>query len=146
MYLKHHNQKSTALGILTMNRAERHNAFDGSADRRDHRRPALRAQEAHPQVRAVMLSSTGKSFCAGADLNWMKACRRLLAGREPARCAQPGDAAVLPQRTLEADCRPRAGPGLRRRRRPRRRLRYRRRHLRGAVRADRSTARHHPGR
>ena len=58
------------LGILTLNKAERHNAFDeiliGEII------AGLRELEADPQVRAVVLSSTGKSFCAGADLNWMK--------------------------------------------------------------------------
>ena len=32
----------------------------------------LRRLDADPDVRAVVLSSTGKSFCAGADLNWMR--------------------------------------------------------------------------
>jgi methylglutaconyl-CoA hydratase len=58
------------VGIITLNRPERHNAFDDvlilelSA--------ALAAMDADPAVRVVVLSSTGKSFCAGADLNWMK--------------------------------------------------------------------------
>jgi len=59
-----------AVGILTLNKAERHNAFDevliGEIT------AGLRELGADPRVRAVVLSSTGKSFCAGADLNWMK--------------------------------------------------------------------------
>jgi methylglutaconyl-CoA hydratase len=58
------------LGILTMNKAERHNAFDEVLIAEI--TAGLRELEANPQVRAVVLSSTGKSFCAGADLNWMK--------------------------------------------------------------------------
>jgi methylglutaconyl-CoA hydratase len=58
------------VGILTLNRADRHNAFDDLtvteiAD-------AMEAFSRDDAVRAIVISSTGKSFCAGADLNWMK--------------------------------------------------------------------------
>jgi len=33
---------------------------------------AFRAARSSPQVRAVVLAAEGKSFCAGADLNWMR--------------------------------------------------------------------------
>jgi len=58
------------VGILTLNKAQRHNAFDEQliAEITD----GLRELEADARVRAIVLSSTGKSFCAGADLNWMK--------------------------------------------------------------------------
>jgi methylglutaconyl-CoA hydratase len=59
-----------AIGILTLNKAERHNAFDDVLIAEI--TAGLRALEADERVRAVVLSSTGKSFCAGADLNWMK--------------------------------------------------------------------------
>ena len=57
-------------GILTLNKAPRHNAFDEQliAEITE----GLRELELDTRVRAVVLSSTGKSFCAGADLNWMK--------------------------------------------------------------------------
>jgi methylglutaconyl-CoA hydratase len=58
------------LGILTLNKPERHNAFDEMLIAEI--TAGLRELENNPQVRAVVLSSTGKSFCAGADLNWMK--------------------------------------------------------------------------
>lgn len=58
------------VGILTLNKAERHNAFDEVLI--DEITRGLRELEADPRVRVVVLSSTGKSFCAGADLNWMK--------------------------------------------------------------------------
>ncbi len=58
------------VGIVTLNRAERHNAFDDVLI--NELTSALRLMEADPAVRVVVLSSTGKSFCAGADLNWMK--------------------------------------------------------------------------
>ena len=58
------------VGIITLNRPERHNAFDdvliGELS------AALLGMGDDPAVRVVVLSSTGKSFCAGADLNWMK--------------------------------------------------------------------------
>lgn len=58
------------VGILTLNRPERHNAFDDVLIAEI--TAGLRELEADPRVRAVVLSSTGKSFCAGADLNWMR--------------------------------------------------------------------------
>ncbi len=58
------------IGIITLNRPERHNAFDDVLIAE--LTAALGAMDADPAVRVVVLSSTGKSFCAGADLNWMK--------------------------------------------------------------------------
>ena len=58
------------VGILTLNRPERHNAFDEQLI--EEITLGLDELEANPQVRVVVLSSVGKSFCAGADLNWMK--------------------------------------------------------------------------
>jgi methylglutaconyl-CoA hydratase len=58
------------VGILTLNRGDRHNAFDETLI--DEITLGLDELEANPQVRVVVLSSVGKSFCAGADLNWMK--------------------------------------------------------------------------
>jgi methylglutaconyl-CoA hydratase len=58
------------VGLVTLNRPERHNAFDDAliADLTG----ALRSLEADDQIRLVVLSGAGKSFSAGADLNWMK--------------------------------------------------------------------------
>jgi methylglutaconyl-CoA hydratase len=58
------------IGIITMNRPERHNAFDDAliAELTE----SLRSMEAEDGVRVVVLSGAGKSFSAGADLNWMK--------------------------------------------------------------------------
>ena len=58
------------VGVVTLNRPERHNAFDDVliAELTD----ALRAMEADASVRVVVLSAAGASFSAGADLNWMK--------------------------------------------------------------------------
>lgn len=58
------------VGIVTLNRAERHNAFDDALIR--DLTDALSGLASDPEVRVVVLSSTGRSFSAGADLNWMK--------------------------------------------------------------------------
>ncbi|MCE1242047.1 enoyl-CoA hydratase/isomerase family protein [Oryzomicrobium sp.] len=58
------------VGILTLNRGDRHNAFDETLIAEI--TAGLKELEANPAVRVVVLSSTGKSFCAGADLNWMQ--------------------------------------------------------------------------
>jgi methylglutaconyl-CoA hydratase len=58
------------IGIVTLNRPERHNAFDDAliAELTE----TLRAMEGDASVRVVVLSAAGASFSAGADLNWMK--------------------------------------------------------------------------
>ncbi|TRZ58401.1 MAG: enoyl-CoA hydratase/isomerase family protein [Rhodocyclaceae bacterium] len=58
------------VGIITLNRPERHNAFDDVliGELID----AVAMMEHEDAVRVLVISSTGKSFCAGADLNWMK--------------------------------------------------------------------------
>ena len=58
------------VGIITLNRAERHNAFDDVLIQ--DLSAALVQMDIDTDVRVVVISSTGKSFCAGADLNWMK--------------------------------------------------------------------------
>jgi methylglutaconyl-CoA hydratase len=55
---------------VTLARPERHNAFNeqviaGLTD-------AFTALGRDPAVRAIIVSGEGKSFCAGADLDWMK--------------------------------------------------------------------------
>ncbi len=64
--------ESDARGIarLTMTRADVHNAFDDAmiADLTE----ALETVGRDPSARALVLAAEGKSFSAGADLNWMK--------------------------------------------------------------------------
>ncbi len=59
-----------AVGILTLNRADRHNTFDDIL--RDELSDALRRFEDNGQVRVVVLSATGKSFCAGTEAGWLQ--------------------------------------------------------------------------
>lgn len=55
---------------LTLNRPEVHNAFDDDLIAR--MTDALRAAETDPACHAVLLRAEGRSFSAGADLNWMR--------------------------------------------------------------------------
>ncbi len=59
-----------AVALITLNRPEVHNAFDQTliAELTD----ALLATGTDENVRAVVLLGAGESFCAGADLNWMR--------------------------------------------------------------------------
>lgn len=58
------------VALVTLNRPDVHNAFNETliAELTD----ALRALDANPRVRAIVLLGAGKSFCAGADLKWME--------------------------------------------------------------------------
>lgn len=58
------------VGIITLNRPEKHNAFDDALILE--LTQIFRDLEANDAVRVVVLSAMGKSFSAGADLNWMK--------------------------------------------------------------------------
>ena len=59
-----------AVAIVILNRPDVHNAFNETLIAE--LTAALRALDADPSVRAVVLAGAGASFCAGADLNWMK--------------------------------------------------------------------------
>jgi len=63
-------ETDAGVGIVTLNRPDRHNAFDDEtiAELAD----AMGRMTSDGAVRVVVISSTGKSFCAGADLNWMQ--------------------------------------------------------------------------
>jgi methylglutaconyl-CoA hydratase len=58
------------IGLVTLNRPDRHNAFDDALI--TELTEALRSMEAEDGIRCVVLSSVGKSFSSGADLNWMR--------------------------------------------------------------------------
>lgn len=55
---------------VTLARPERHNAFDEALIAA--LTTAFNVLGIDPTVRAIVLSGAGKSFCAGADLDWMK--------------------------------------------------------------------------
>jgi methylglutaconyl-CoA hydratase len=60
----------SGVATLSLNRPEVHNAFDDVLIAKII--SALNNIEADNSVRVVVLTSTGKHFSAGADLNWMK--------------------------------------------------------------------------
>jgi methylglutaconyl-CoA hydratase len=70
MYINILTEIDAGVGIITLNRPERHNAFDDALI--GELSAAIDLMAAEPAVRVLVISSTGKSFCAGADLNWMK--------------------------------------------------------------------------
>ena len=55
---------------LTMNRPRVHNAFNATMIRE--LAVAFDTAQKDPEVRLVVLTGAGESFCAGADLNWMR--------------------------------------------------------------------------
>ncbi|MEO0436004.1 MAG: enoyl-CoA hydratase/isomerase family protein [Pseudomonadota bacterium] len=55
---------------VTLNRPEKHNAFDDQMI--DQLSQCFCQLAATPDVRATVVGSAGKSFCAGADLAWMR--------------------------------------------------------------------------
>jgi methylglutaconyl-CoA hydratase len=62
---------SGRVATVTMDRPDVHNAFN--AELIAELTGTLARVGADPEVRAVVLAATGKSFSAGADLNWMRA-------------------------------------------------------------------------
>ena len=58
------------VATLTLNRPERHNAFDGELVA--HLTGALRGLDTQADVRVVVIRGDGPSFSAGADVDWMK--------------------------------------------------------------------------
>ncbi len=63
-------ERQGPVGLVTLNRPDRHNAFDDAliAELTD----AFRSMEAEEGIRCVVLSAVGKSFSSGADLAWMR--------------------------------------------------------------------------
>ena len=63
-------ERRNDVASVVLNRPDRHNAFDETliADLT----ATFVALDADDSIRAVVLAGAGKSFCAGADLHWMK--------------------------------------------------------------------------
>ena len=62
---------------VTLSRPAIHNAFDASLIAALRTAFAVLAREDAGQLRAVVLAGDGASFCAGADLSWMRAAMML---------------------------------------------------------------------
>lgn len=63
-------QRDGSVATVTMTRPDMHNAFNEVVI--DELTAAFHELAADPGVRAVILAGSGKSFCAGADIHWMK--------------------------------------------------------------------------
>ncbi|MDO6461547.1 enoyl-CoA hydratase/isomerase family protein [Granulosicoccaceae sp. 1_MG-2023] len=64
------NTDERGVSTLTLNRAEKHNAFDDALI--SDLTQALKTLAGDGKSRVLVLSARGRSFCAGADLAWMK--------------------------------------------------------------------------
>ena len=70
MYTSIKLHKTGPIATLTLARPERHNAFDAAMIGEIH--AALIELAADDSTRIVVLAGAGPSFCAGADLRWMR--------------------------------------------------------------------------
>lgn len=83
------------VATVTLNRPEIHNAFDDRLIAE--LTQTLRRLEADHAIRVVVLTGAGKSFSAGADLNWMKR----MAGYSQAENRRDAEAMAALMRTLD---------------------------------------------
>lgn len=65
-----HQMDSSGIATITLNRPEVHNALDSQTV--FSLTQCLCDLKENSSVRSIVLTSTGKNFCAGADLNWMR--------------------------------------------------------------------------
>lgn len=68
---------SDVVARVTLSRPESHNAFDASVIADLRRAFTALAREPATTLRAVVLAGDGPSFCAGADIAWMRAALSL---------------------------------------------------------------------
>jgi methylglutaconyl-CoA hydratase len=62
---------------VTLARPERHNAFDASLIAELRTAFAALERDSATDLRAVVLAGEGRTFCAGADIDWMRAAMQL---------------------------------------------------------------------
>jgi methylglutaconyl-CoA hydratase len=93
-------QTDNRVARITLNRPDVHNAFDDELILELTR--ALLQLDADSDIRAVLLTGTGASFSAGADLNWM---RRMASASESDNRADSERLATL-MRTLNCGSKP----------------------------------------
>jgi len=84
-----------AIAIVILNRPDVHNAFNAQVIAE--LTATFAALDADDAIRAVVIAGAGKSFCAGADLNWMKE----MAGYSRAQNLADAQALAAMLRTLD---------------------------------------------
>ncbi|HET7057373.1 MAG TPA: enoyl-CoA hydratase-related protein, partial [Nitrospiraceae bacterium] len=62
-------ESNQVVAHVTLNRPDRRNAYDGRLI--TELRTAFEQIEKDASIRVVVLTGTGATFCAGADLRWM---------------------------------------------------------------------------
>ena len=135
---------ANGVALIVLARPEVHNAFDETLIAELTARAARDRRRRRACARSCC-SATGASFCAGADLNWMK---RMAGYGRAENLADAGALATMlrdARQPRQADDRARPRRGLRRRRRAGRLLRHRDRRARRDVRAVGGEARADPG-
>ena len=70
MYQSIITEVDDGVGILTLNRADRHNVLDRTLVAE--MTAGLLDLDSAPEVRVIVLSSAGRSFCAGTDPAWVR--------------------------------------------------------------------------
>ena len=68
---------NAAIARVTLARPERHNAFDASLIAELRATFAMLERDSPTELRAVVLAGQGQTFCAGADIDWMRAAMAL---------------------------------------------------------------------
>ena len=66
-----------AVALVTLTRPDVHNAFNASLIAELRQTFAVLARQGPTELRVVVLAGDGPSFCAGADIDWMRAATRL---------------------------------------------------------------------
>jgi methylglutaconyl-CoA hydratase len=89
-----------AVAIVVLNRPELHNAFNDAVIAE--LTATFEALDRDDGIRAVVVAGAGKSFCAGADLNWMKR----MAGYSAAQNLADAQALAAMLRTLNGMSKP----------------------------------------
>jgi methylglutaconyl-CoA hydratase len=89
-----------AIAIVVLNRPEVHNAFNAQVIAE--LTATFAALDANDAIRAVVIAGAGGSFCAGADLNWMKE----MAGYSRAQNLADAQALAAMLRTLDGMTKP----------------------------------------
>ncbi len=83
--------RSGGIARVTLNRPEVRNAFNAELIGMLHATFAAFSDEPADQLRVVVLAGEGRSFCAGADIAWMRASLDLSVGDNEADAARMAD-------------------------------------------------------